>query len=40
MLKKLNGILRKSRGEGFEKSYIPLHGGKGGQKLPESSLRN
>jgi hypothetical protein len=24
-------------GEGFEKSYIPLHGG---QKLPKSSLHN
>ena len=36
---KRNGILRKNRGEGFEKSYIPLHGGSGGQKLPKSSLR-
>ena len=25
MLKKLNGILRKNRGKGFEKSYLPLH---------------
>ena len=32
-----NGILRKNRGEGFEKSYVPLHGG---QKLPKSSLGN
>ena len=22
------GILRKNRGEGFEKSYVPLHGGR------------
>jgi hypothetical protein len=29
MLKKLNGILRKNRGEGFEKSYVRLHGGRG-----------
>ena len=28
MLKK-NGILRKNREEGFEKSYVPLHGGRG-----------
>ena len=36
-----NGILRKNRGEGFEESYVPLHGGReGGQKLPKSSLRN
>ena len=26
-------------GEGFEKSYIPLHG-VGGSKLPKSSLHN
>ena len=37
---KRNGILRKNRGEGFEKSYVPLHGGRGGQKLPKSFLRN
>ena len=29
MLKKQNGILRKNRGEGFEKSYVPLHGDRG-----------
>ena len=27
-------------GEGFEKSYGSLHGSKGAQKLPKSSLRN
>ena len=37
-VEKLNGILRKKRGEGFEKSYVPLHGGRGGQKLPKLSL--
>ena len=30
---KRNVILRKNRGEGFEKSYVPLHGGMGGQNL-------
>ena len=25
MFEKRNGILRKNKGEGFEKSYIPLH---------------
>ena len=39
-VEKLNGILRKNRGEGFEKSYVPLHGGRVSQKLPKSSLRN
>ena len=39
-IEKRNGILRKNRGEGFEKSYVPLHGGRAGQKLPKSSLRN
>ena len=34
-----NGILRKNRGEGFEKSYVPLHGDRE-SKLPKSSLRN
>ena len=28
-VEKRNGILRKNRGEEFEKSYIPLHGGRG-----------
>ena len=38
---KRNGILPKNRGERFEKSYAPLHGGRGGgHKLPKSSLRN
>ena len=27
--KKKNGILRKNRREGFEKSYVPLHRGRG-----------
>ena len=40
MLKNRNGILRKNRGEGFEKSYVPLNGGGGGQKLPKLSLHN
>ena len=26
---KQNGILPKNRGKGFEKSYVPLHGGRG-----------
>ena len=39
-VEKRNGILRKNRGEGFEKSYVPLHGGRGSKKLPKSSLRN
>jgi hypothetical protein len=29
MLKKRNGILRKNMVEGFEKSYVPLHGVEG-----------
>ena len=33
MLKKGNGILRKNRGEGFEKSYLPLHGVGDGSKI-------
>ena len=28
-VEKRNGILRKNRGEGFEKSYVRLHGGRG-----------
>ena len=28
-VEKRNGILRKNRGEGFEKSYVHLHGGRG-----------
>ena len=40
-VEKLNGNLRKNKGEGLEKSYARLHGGKGGgQKLPKSCLRN
>ena len=31
-VEKRNGILRKNRGEGFEKSYVPLHGEGGGVK--------
>ena len=32
-VEKQNGILHKNRGEGFEKSYVPLHrGGEGGNK--------
>ena len=27
-VEKGNGILRKNRGEGFEKSYVPLQGGR------------
>ena len=37
-IEKINGILRKNRGEGFEKSCVPLHGGRGVQKLPKSCL--
>ena len=38
-VEKRNGILRKSRGEGFEKSYIPLHGGRErGSKIPKIIL--
>ena len=29
-IEKRNGILCKNRGEGFEKSYVPLLGGGGG----------
>ena len=36
-VEKRNGILRKNRGEGFEKSYMGVGGG---QKIPKSSLRN
>ena len=39
-VEKQNGILHKNRGEGFGKTYIPLHGGRGGQKLSKSSLHN
>ena len=39
-VEKRDGILHKNRGEGFEKSYVPLHGGRGDQKLSKSSLRN
>ena len=39
-VEKINGILCKNRGQGFEKSYVPIHGGRGGQKLPKPSLRN
>ena len=31
-VEKWNGILRKNRGEGFEKSYVPLHWDRGGVK--------
>ena len=39
-VEKLNGIIRKNKGEGFEKSYIRLHGGRGDKKLPKSCLGN
>ena len=39
-VEKQNAILRKNRREGFEKSYVSLHGDKGDQKLTKSSLRN
>ena len=39
-VEKVNGILRNNRGEGFEKSYVCLHGGRGSQKLQKSCLRN
>ena len=39
-VEKLYGILRKNSGEWFKKSYVPLHGGRGGVKLLKSSLRN
>ena len=29
-VEKRNGILRKNRGKRFEKSYVPLNGGRGG----------
>ena len=32
-VEKRNGILRKNRGEGFEKYYKPLHEGRGGSKI-------
>ena len=32
IVEKRNGILRKNRGEVFEKSYVPLHGGMGEKK--------
>ena len=31
-VEKQNGFLHKNRGEGFEKSYVPLHGGGVGAK--------
>ena len=31
-VEKRNGMLCKNRGEGFEKSYVPLHGSRGGVK--------
>ena len=37
-VEKRNGILRKNRGEGFEKSYVPLHGGRGGAKIAKLML--
>ena len=39
-VEKRNGISRKIREEGFEKSYVPLHGGREGQKWPKSAVRN
>ena len=39
-VEKRNGILLKNWVEEFETSYELLHGGRGGQKLPKSSLRN
>ena len=37
-VEKLNGILRKNRGEGFEKSYVLLHGGRGESKIAKIIL--
>ena len=37
-VEKRNGIFHKNRGVEFEKSYVPLHGGKEGQELPKPSL--
>ena len=36
---KRNEILRKNKGEGSEKFYVPLHGGRG-SKVLKSSLCN
>ena len=37
-VEKRNGILRKNRGKGFEKSYVPLHGDREGQKFQKIIL--
>ena len=37
-VEKLNGILLKNRGEGFEKSYVCLHGVGGGSKMAKIML--
>ena len=37
-VEKRNGILRKNREEGFKKSYVPLHEGRGGLKIAKIIL--
>ena len=37
-VEKLNGILRKNRGGGFEKYYVPLHGSRRGSKIAKIIL--
>ena len=37
-VEKRNGILRKNRGEGFEKTYISSHGVREGSKIAEIIL--
>ena len=37
-VEKRNVIIRNNREEGFEKPYIPLYGGRGGEQFPKSTL--
>ena len=37
-VEKRSGILRMNKGEGFKKSYIPLHGVRGGKKIAKIIL--
>ena len=37
-VEKVNGILRKNREKGFEKSYVRFHGGKGSRKFAKIML--
>ena len=37
-VEKRNGSYVRIGGRGLKKSYVPLHGGRGGQKLPKSSF--